>query len=234
MMSGKTVLITGANRGIGRALVQEALRQGAARVYAASRQPIAGLDERVVVVDLDVTVARDVEKAAAAIPALDILINNAGVAQYDDLSERVALQRHLDVNLFGSFAMVNAFLPKLKASKGAIVNVLSLAGVAALPILPAYSISKAAALSFSQSLRGRLKRDGVSVHVVFPGPVDTEMSATLDVPKASAESVARRILDGVATGEEEIFPDVAAEAIADGWRASAVKALEREFAGYVA
>lgn len=233
-ISDKAILVTGANRGIGLALVEEALRRGVKRVYAASRSPLAGFDDRVVALDLDITVARDVEKAASAVGSLDVLINNAGIAQYDDLLGRDALQKHLDVNLFGPFSMVNALLPKLKTSRGAIVNVLSLAGVAALPILPAYSISKAAALSFSQSLRARLARESVSVHVVLPGPVDTDMSATLDVPKASPQSVAQRIYDGLEAGEDEIFPDAAAEALAAGWRGGAVKALEREFAGYVA
>ena len=129
--------------------------------------------------------------------------------------------------------MTQAFLPLLTRSRGAIVNVLSLAAVAALPFDPTYSISKAAALSLSQSLRALLAGRGVNVHVVLAGPVDTDMTRGLDVPKASPESVARAIFDGVEKGEEEIFPDPMSESLAEGWRRGAVKALERQFAAYV-
>jgi short-subunit dehydrogenase len=121
----------------------------------------------------------------------------------------------------------------LTRSRGAIVNVLSLAAVAALPFDPTYSISKAAALSLSQSLRALLARQGVRVHAVLGGPADTDMSRGLDIPKASPESVARAIFDGVEKGEEDIFPDPLSESIAEGWRNGAVKALERQFAAYV-
>jgi short-subunit dehydrogenase len=99
------------------------------------------------------------------------------------------------------------------------------------PFSPAYSISKAAAFSLAQSLRALLARQGVNVHVVLPGPVDTDMSRGLDLPKASPESVARAIFDGVEKGEEEIFPDPMSESLAEGWRNGAVKALQRQFAG---
>ena len=121
----------------------------------------------------------------------------------------------------------------LTRSRGAIVNVLSLAAVAALPFDPTYSISKAAALSLSQSLRALLAGRGVKVHVVLPGPVDTDMTRGLDVPKASPESVARAIFDGVEKGEEGIFPDPMSASMAEGWRSDAVKALEHQFAVYV-
>jgi short-subunit dehydrogenase len=102
-----------------------------------------------------------------------------------------------------------------------------------LPFDPAYSISKAAALSLSQSLRALLGGRGVRVHVVLPGPVDTDMTRGLDIPKASPESVARAIFDGLGKGEEEIFPDPMSASMAEGWRSGAVKALERQFAAYV-
>ena len=121
----------------------------------------------------------------------------------------------------------------LTRSRGAIVNVLSLAGIGAVPFSPAYSISKAAAFSLTQSLRALLAGQGLSVHVVLAGPVDTDMSRGLDIPKASPESVARAIFDGVEKGEEEIFPDPMSESIAEGWRSGAVKALQRQFAAYV-
>ena len=228
------ILVTGANRGIGRALVEEALRRGAKRVYAGTRQPLAHSDGRVTPLTLDVTNAAQIQAAVERVESLDILINNAGVDLYGDVSDRAILERHLAVNLFGTHGVTHAFLPLLTRSRGAIVNVLSLAAVAALPFDPAYSISKAAALSLSQSLRALLGGRGVRVHVVLPGPVDTDMTRGLDIPKAAPESVARAIFDGLGKGEEEIFPDPMSASMAEGWRSGAVKALERQFAAYVA
>src|SRR3979409_554503 len=206
-IADKAVLVTGANRGIGRALVEEALRRGAQRVYAGTRQPLAHSDGRVAPLTLDVTNAAQIQAAVERVDSLDILINNAGLALYDDFSDHTALERHLAVNLYGTYGVTQAFLPLLTRSRGAIVNVLSVAAFAALPVIPAYSISKAAAFSLSQSLRALLAGRGVSVHAVMSGPVDTDMSRRLDVPKASPESVARAIFDGVEKGEEESFPD---------------------------
>jgi NAD(P)-dependent dehydrogenase (short-subunit alcohol dehydrogenase family) len=229
----KAVLVTGANRGIGQALVEEALKRGAKRVYAGTRQPLSHVDRRVTPLTLDVTNATQVHGAVERVESLDVLINNAGLALFDDLSDRAALEQSLAVNLYGPYGVTQAFLPLLTRSRGAIVNVLSLAAIAAVPFSPAYSISKAAAFSLAQSLRALLARLGVSVHVVLPGPVDTDMSRGLDIPKASPESVARAIFDGVEKGEEEIFPDPMSASIAEGWRAGATKALERQFSAFV-
>jgi NAD(P)-dependent dehydrogenase (short-subunit alcohol dehydrogenase family) len=232
-IANKAVLVTGANRGIGQALVEEALSRGAKRVYAGARQPLVHPDRRVTPVTLDVTNAAQTRAAVEKVESLDILINNAGLALYDDLSDRAVLEQHLAVNLFGTYGVTQAFLPKLARSRGAIVNVLSVAALASLPIIPAYSISKAAAFSLSQSLRALLAGQGVSVHAVLSGPVDTDMSRDLDVPKASPESVAQAILDGVARGEDEIFPDPMSASMAGSWRSGALKALERENAALV-
>lgn len=229
-IAGRAVLVTGANRGLGQALLEEALRRGAARVYAGTRQALTNEDPRVTPVALDVTNATQIEAAVAKVESLDILINNAGVALFDDLSERAAIEQHLAVNLYGTYGVTQAFLPQLIRAQGAIVNVLSNAAVAALPVVPAYSLSKAAALSLSQSLRALLAPRGIRVHAVLAGPVDTDMSREFDVPKASPESVARAIFDGVENGEDEIFPDPMSETMADGWHGGAAKALEREFA----
>src|SRR5690349_10114253 len=169
-LAGKSVLVTGANRGLGRALVEEALRRGARRVYAGTRQPFSHADRRVVPVSLDVTDGAQVQQAVEKMESLDVLINNAGVAIYDDLSDRAVLEHHLAVNLFGPWNLTQALLPPLTRSRGAIVNVLSLAGAAALPIIPSYSVSKAASLSLSQSLRALLAPRGISVHAVLAGP----------------------------------------------------------------
>jgi NAD(P)-dependent dehydrogenase (short-subunit alcohol dehydrogenase family) len=233
-IADRSVLVTGANRGIGQALVDEALRRGAKRVYAGTRQPLVNLDGRVTALTLDVTNAAQIQEAVEKVESLDILINNAGLALYDDLSDRAALERRLNVNLFGTYGVTQAFLPLLTRSRGAIVNVLSVTALAALPLIPAYSISKAAAFSLTQSLRALLAGRGVRVHAALLGPVDTDMSRGYDVPKASPESVAQAIFDGVEKGEEDIFPDPMAESMAESWRSGAAKALERENAALVA
>ena len=229
----RSVLVTGANRGIGQALVEEALRRGAKRVYAGTRRPLAHPDERVTPLTLDVTDAAQIRAAVESVASLDVLINNAGVALYADLGDRAALEQHLAVNLFGSYDMTQAFLPLLCRSRGTIVNVLSLAALAPVPLDPTYAMSKAAAFSLTQSLRTALARQGVSVHAVLPGPVDTDMGPKGDIPKASVESVARAILDGVENGDEEIFPDPLSAPMAEGWRNGASKALERQLAAFV-
>jgi NAD(P)-dependent dehydrogenase (short-subunit alcohol dehydrogenase family) len=233
-IADKTVLVTGANRGIGQALVEEALRRGAKRVYAGTRQPLAHPDERVTPLTLDVTSTAQIQAAVEGVKSLDVLINNAGLALYDDLSDRAAIEQSLDVNLFGTYGVTQAFLPLLTRSRGAIVNVLSVAAFAALPVIPAYSISKAAAFSLSQSLRALLAGQGVSVHAVMTGPVDTDMNRGFDIPKSSPESVARGIFDGVENGEEDIFPDPMSESMAESWSSGAAKALERQNAALVA
>ena len=232
-IADKTVLVTGANRGLGRALVDEALRRGAKRVYAASRQPMAVPDERVTALVLDVTDPVQIQDAVGSVESLDILINNAGVSVPDDLSDRSAFEQHLAVNLYGTLDVTEAFLPSLTRSRGAVVNVVSLGAVAAVPVLPAYSVSKAASLSLTQSLRALLAGRGVSVHAVLPGPIDTDMVRALDIPKTPPEDVARATLDGVERGEEEIFPDPMSQSLADGWRAGVAKEFERQNAAMV-
>ena len=142
------------------------------------------------------------------------------------------LQTHLDVKLFGMTAITQALLPLLIRSRGAIVNVVSRAAFAPLPLIPAYSISDAAAFSLTLSLR-RLLAGTVDVHAVVPGSIDTDMSRGFNVRKSSPESVARGILDGLENGEEEIFPDPMSAEMAEGWRNGVAKALERQFAALV-
>lgn len=229
----KTVLITGANRGIGRALVDEALTRGASRVYAGTRGPLHHVDERVTAVRLDVTNTAQIQAAVAQVQSLDVLINNAGVAIYDDLRSLDVIEQHLAVNLIGALKMTHAFMPLLRRSRGAVVNNLSLAALAALPIIPAYSISKAAAFSATQSLRALLTSEGVTVHAVLLGPIDTDMNRALEIPKASAQTAARGIFDGLQHGEQEIFPDPVSESVAEAWRTGALKQLERQFAAFL-
>ncbi len=175
-IAGKAVLVTGANRGIGQALVNEALARGAKRVYAGTRQSLAHPDGRVTPLTLDVTDPAQIQRAVEAVESLDVLINNASIWLADDLSDRAALDHHLAVNFYGNYAVTMAFLPLLTRSRGAIVNNLSLAAIAALPLTPAYSISKAATFNLTQSLRALLAGRGVQVHAALAGPVDTDMT----------------------------------------------------------
>jgi NAD(P)-dependent dehydrogenase (short-subunit alcohol dehydrogenase family) len=233
-IADRSVLVTGANRGIGQALVKEALRRGAKRVYAGTRQPLAHSDERVTPLTLDVTNAAQIREAVEKVESLDVLINNAGLALYDDLSDRATIEQHLAVNLFGTYGVTQAFLPLLTRSRGVIVNNVSMMAFAPLPLTPAYAISKAAAFNMTQSLRALLAGQGVSVHAVLTGPVDTDMTRGFDIPKASPESVARAIFDGVENEEQDIFPDAMSATMADSWRNGPAKALERESAALVA
>jgi NAD(P)-dependent dehydrogenase (short-subunit alcohol dehydrogenase family) len=232
-IANKTVLITGANRGIGRALVEEALRRGAKTVYAGTRGPWRHSDQRVRSLTLDVTNAVHIQQAVTEIGSLDVLINNAGILIKDDLSKPGVIEQHLAVNLFGPLNVTRGVLPLLKRSKGVVVNILSTSAIAALPTIPGYSISKAAALNMTQSLRALLAGRGVTVHAILTGPVDTDMTRSANFPKASPKSVAAAIFGGLEKGEEEIFPDPVSQSIAEGWRNGVVKALERQVAGFI-
>jgi NAD(P)-dependent dehydrogenase (short-subunit alcohol dehydrogenase family) len=232
LIADKTVLVTGANRGLGRALVTEALNRGARRVYAAARRPSAHPDERVTPLVLDVTSAAQIRDAAGQTASIDVLVNNAGLALYEELGDRAALERQIAVNLLGTYDVTLAFLPSLIRARGAIVHISSLAAWGAIPAAPGYSMTKAAAFSLSQVLRADLARHGVRVHAATLGPVDTEMSAALDIPKSSPESVASGVFEGVEKDEDDIFPDPLSQTIADGWRGGAVKALELQNAQF--
>jgi NAD(P)-dependent dehydrogenase (short-subunit alcohol dehydrogenase family) len=236
-IEGKTVLITGANRGIGRALVDEALTRGAARVYAGTRAPWAHPDSRVVHIPLDVTSAGQISAAAARVTAagsLDVLVNNAGIALYDDLTDPELLKRHLEVNLFGTYEVTTAFLPLLTRSRGAIVNNTSVNALAPLPVIPAYSVSKAALFNLSESLRILLAARGVRVQAILTGPVDTDMNRGFDIPKAPVESAAGAIVDGIEKEDDYIFPDPLSQAIAGRWYDGPAPDLARRYAALAA
>jgi NAD(P)-dependent dehydrogenase (short-subunit alcohol dehydrogenase family) len=232
-IKGKTLLITGSNRGIGKALVDEAIARGAGKVYAGMRSIQQASDKRMVPLALDITDDAQISLAVAGLDNLDILINNAGIANYDDLSSADAIEKHLAVNLLGTYKMTIACLPLLKQSKGAVINNLSVVALAPIPLIAAYSISKAATFNMSQSLRALLRSQHVTVHSVLLGPVDTEMTKGFDIPKASPESAAKGIFDGLDRGEEDIFPDVASAMLADGWRNGVAKVLEAQNSAFV-
>jgi NAD(P)-dependent dehydrogenase (short-subunit alcohol dehydrogenase family) len=233
-----TALVTGANRGIGRSLVETLLRAKARRVYAAARNPrsLQGLIElypsRVVALELDVTQPLTIAAAAASAPDVNLLINNAGVlASYDVLaSSDDDLARDFAVNFYGARAMIKAFLPALeRAQPAAIVNVLTVVSYASRPVIGGYAASKAAALSLTQSLRPALRAKGISVHAAVPGAVDTDMIRAFPIEKASPEAVAQAIVSGLERGDEDIPTDAMARDILSRWRENP-KELERYFA----
>ncbi|PRX50718.1 NAD(P)-dependent dehydrogenase (short-subunit alcohol dehydrogenase family) [Nonomuraea fuscirosea] len=166
--AGKDGLVAGANRGVGQALVEEALRRGARRVCAGPREPFAHSDERVTPLILNVTDAAQTQQAVQAVPWLDVLVNNAGVALYDDLSDRAILEQHLTIDLFGLHDVMQALLPLLVRSRGVIIN--NLDAAAPLPVIPISSIAKAAAYSLTQAQRTLLTSQDVTVHAMLTGP----------------------------------------------------------------
>jgi NAD(P)-dependent dehydrogenase (short-subunit alcohol dehydrogenase family) len=235
-IANKTILITGANRGIGLALVEEALSKGAGRVFAASRTPFGYPDKRVTPLILDVTDATQIREAVHKVGSLDILINNAGLGLKDDLSNTDALEKQLAVNLFGVYHVTQAFLPLLTRTQGAVVNNLSILALAPFGPIPSHCISKAAAFSLTLCWRALLAGKGVSVHAVMIGPTETDMARglkELDGHKNPAAATAQGIYKGIENGEDEIFPDPISASLSGSWYGSPVKALERRNAAMI-
>lgn len=229
-------VVTGANRGIGRAFVDELLARGARRVYAGTRDPanldaLSQLDARVQPMLLDVRNPPEVNNAARSAGDVTLLINNAGTLSLGGLSTvpMSAIRDDMETNFFGTLNAINAFVPALEQNRGAIVNMLTLVALASMPALAAYNASKAAALSLTQSFRADLAKRGIAVHGVFPGAVDTDMIRSFEMPKTPAIDVARATLDGIEAGEEDVFPDPMARQVYSAWRQDH-KAVERQFA----
>ena len=237
-ISKATILITGANRGIGRRVVYCLLAAGAPRIYAGARDPgkLAGLagDARILPVALDVTRAEQVQAAAERCADVTLLINNAGVNRNRPLiaePEALANARdEIEVNYLGTLSMCRAFAPVLKANGGGmIVNVLSVIGRVNLPAIGSYAASKAAEFSMTQGVRAELAGQGTHVLGVLPGPVDTEMTPGGD---ARPEDVAASIVEAIGNRVEDLYPDAMAQGLAEGL-ASDAKAVEKELAAYL-
>lgn len=210
-LKNAVVFITGANRGLGRAFAEAALAAGAAKVYAAARDPGSVDLPGVVPVALDVTDPAQVAAAAAQCGDVTLLVNNAGIAQRVGALEADALEaarRQFDTNVFGLWALTQAFAPVLKANGGgAVLNVLSVLSWVTLPGTAPYSASKAAAWALSNGLRGELKAQGTQVTSLHVGYMDTDMTRGLDAPKAAPADVARLALQGVEAGAVEVLAD---------------------------
>jgi NAD(P)-dependent dehydrogenase (short-subunit alcohol dehydrogenase family) len=242
-LSQAVVLITGANRGLGRALVHTALAAGARRIYAGARDPaqltaiVNAAPDRIIPLALDVTNPQSLEAAAARAADTSVLINNAGVlASYNLLtSTREQLAEDFAINAFGVLAVTKALLPALERAvaaggEAALANVLSVVSLASMPALGGYSAAKAAAYSITQALRGELAAKRIAVHAVFPGPIDTDMVRTFEMAKTSPEVVAQAIIEGIERGVEDIYPDPASRDMFATWQRDP-KQLERQLAG---
>ncbi len=233
-IQNQIILITGANRGIGKALVAAALKRGAKKIYAAARKP-SDLpdfgDARVVPLALDITDPTQVSAAAKTANDVSLLINNAGALAYASVldGDLSALENDMRVNYFGTLQATRAFAPAIIANSGGVASISSIVGLASMAGIGGYSASKAALTSAIQAMRAEFQKKNVAVFGIFPGPIDTDMAKGIEMEKTSPEVTAENILDGIEAGQEDIFPDPMAVEIGKLW-ASDPKQLEHNFA----
>jgi NAD(P)-dependent dehydrogenase (short-subunit alcohol dehydrogenase family) len=212
-LAGARVLVTGANRGLGKAFVEELLGRGVARVYAAARNPdtVDINDDRVIPIRLDVTNSDDVRAAASRCADVTVLINNAGAMLRTPLlaaPDLSAARSEMETNYFGTLAMCRAFAPVLaKNGGGAVVNVLSVVSWLASPFNGSYGASKSAEWALTNAIRVELRAAGTLVVGVHAGWIDTDMAASVPESKISTGDVVRQTLDGVECGDEEVLTD---------------------------
>jgi NAD(P)-dependent dehydrogenase (short-subunit alcohol dehydrogenase family) len=229
-IEGCIALVTGANRGLGKAIVAALVEAGAAKVYAAARDAsTVAASPRVVPLTLDTTNPEQIAAVAMLASDVTLLINNAGVSTSHNVLTTSSADMDADfrTNVYGTLSVIKAFVPVLERARGAaIANVLSLASLASFPPLGGYSASKAAAYSITQALRPELKAKHIDILAVLPGPIDTDMTKALEMPKTSAADAARGVIAGIARGDEDIFPDPMAQQMA----VLTHKELERAFA----
>ena len=222
-INGKTVLVTGANRGIGKVIVEQFAKAGAGKIYATARKPesiqplIDALGDKVVAMELDLAKPETIQAAAQNASDVHVVINNGGILLGDDALSNSAfetLEKELTVNLHGLMHMAMAFAPVLKANGGGVFAQLnSVASLRNFAPAATYSVSKAAAYSYTQMLHDRLAEQGTQVISVHPGPIATDMAASggfLDIADPP-EWVADAILDAMKTGDFHVFPDTMAK-----------------------
>lgn len=220
-LTTKTVLLTGANGGLGQALIQALLAEGVGKIYAACRDP-ASLDcddVRVVPLTLDVTDQAQISCVRLQADDVDLLINNAGLNRQErllDAGDPDAAKAEMAVNYFGTLHLCRAYAGVLRERQGAVVNVLSILARVALPAMGSLCASKAAGLRLTESLRAELASSAVQVMAVLPGVIDTAMSRDFPGPKANPADIARAIVDALREGINTLYPDPMAQQVAQG------------------
>src|SRR5215471_19348545 len=228
-INGSVAMVTGSNRGLGRAFVEQLVARGAKRVYAGARDPsklrdvVSSSGGRVVALRIDLDDPASIAAAANTAKDTTLLINNAGALEFGSQisADLAGIRRDFETNYFGTLQLTRAFVPALEANKnGAIVNVLAIVSLVSIPGLGGYSASKAAAHSLTLGLRGELSKRGISVHGAYPGPIDTDMTRRIDRPKARASEVASATLAGVEAGDTYIFPESMSKQVYEGWSKS--------------
>ncbi|CCW19063.1 Putative oxidoreductase [Sphingobium indicum BiD32] len=214
-IKGCTALVTGANRGLGKAYVDALFAHGAAKVYAGARDPATVADSRATPLQLDVTSSEQIARAVSACPDVTLLINNAGAMLATPIiapNAEAALRAEMEVNVFGVLRMANAFAPVLaRNGGGAIANMLSVVSWYVYPFNATYCATKHAALAVTNALRVQLKGQGTQVSGVYAGFIDTDMAAAVEAEKTPPAQVAERTLEGIIHGLDHVYSDVAAE-----------------------
>lgn len=235
---GRAVLVSGSNRGIGKAYVDALLAVGAARIYAGAREPAAveTMDRRVVPVALDVTDPGSIAAAAARCGDVTALVNNAGVNFNTKLlgtDNPEAARLEIETNYLGTLAMCRSFVPLIEANGGgAVVNMCSVLARASLPVMGSLCASKAATYSMTLGLRAELASRGIAVFAVMPGAVDTDQSRDFPPPKSAPADIVAEVLAAMARGTPDIYPGDMARGLVEGLRANR-EAVLQEMAGYV-
>lgn len=208
-INGKTALVTGANRGLGRQLAAQ-LRDRGATVYAAARNPATVDLPGVTPIALDITDPASVAAAAAATSGVAILVNNAGSSTGSSLltGDLADIRLELDTHFFGTLAVIRAFAPQLAAQQdSAILNILSALSWVSFPQTAAYCAAKSAEWSLTNALRLELAPQGTRVSSLHVGYMDTDMARNVDAPKSDPAVIAKIAVDGIEAGDAEIIAD---------------------------